>query len=787
LAQKNGHWFEFEKMGERFQFWVDDSPDTIQSWISQNADFYEADALELMRASIPEGARIVDVGANIGNHAIFFDRIAKAEKVFVIEPNNDVLTELQVNAKANQCKALDFSTSGFAVGEFTGKGRLEISSSDVAIRNRGGAQIVQSDADGTIPIKRLDDLQLGEVDLLKIDVEGSAMQVLAGGASLINEAKPVIYVEINLVDVPQFTDWLQRCAYRVEAALEYHASILNYLLLPTDADRNSARASQDGGKKRSLLPQLAEEKNKAARSEETLALVLAEKEALEDELVTVGQNMARLQENLNLRAAEFSNLTNCVTHLENELKIAQRSILQRALLRKNGRPKKALRRLLLHTSGRPRGIFRKYLISEDGVPHSFFHDWMTSVEYLAQRDFCQPQKVVKTQEAPAPAIFNDDSPSFSDLPKRALIIDASFPNPTRDSGSVDAVNYVNWLLSLGFEVDFIALAPDVENYDDSAIRATKASQLRFSSKEEINKHIRQNGKNYNLFFLSRVSCGGAFFEECRIANPVAAVVFNTVDLHHIREMREAQIANSLSGAYAAQNTRDRELYLIRQADLTIVVSEFEKDLLDKFVPGARVSVMPLYRELPSRVSGFESRNGIGFVGGFKHVPNIDAIKYFLKEMWPLVRDKAPNATFSIAGSDLPEDIANTLPEGVSYIGHVEDLTEWLNGLKMTVAPLRYGAGAKGKVASSISHGVPVVGTKISFEGMGLVDDAVIATEDPADFASAIVHLLEDQARWETMSQKAKSFGQANLSVESGQIRLEQVFKNVRLRSSQALL
>lgn len=460
----------------------------------------------------------------------------------------------------------------------------------------------------------------------------------------------------------------------------------------------------------------------------------------------------------------------------------QRSILQRAFLRKNGRPKKVVRRLLFHTSGRPRGIFKNHLISEDGTPCPFFKDWMTSAEYLVQRDFNKPP-----QSDAAVLAASGGTLSFSQLPKRALIIDSTFPNPNRDSGSIDAVNYVNWLLSFGFEVNFIALDHDTENYDDSAIRETRATTLRFAGHAQVVDYIHQNGNCYNLFFLSRVCAGGAFLEDCRISNPAAAVIFNTVDLHHIREMREAELADDQDSMLAAQKTRDRELHLVRQSDLTIVVSEFEENVLNETVPGANIAVMPLFRDMPETVPGFEQRQDIGFVGGFRHTPNVDAIEYFLYDIWPKVRAKAPKATFSIAGGDLPDSIADALPEGVSYIGHVEDLTGWLNRLKMTVAPLRYGAGAKGKVASSVAHGVPIVGTHISFEGMGLADGVVIAAENPAEFAEAIVDLLEDPTGWNDMSRNAIQFAQETQSPAAGQKRLEMVFRTLRLGRSDSLL
>ncbi len=180
--------------------------------------------------------------------------------------------------------------------------------------------------------------------------------------------------------------------------------------------------------------------------------------------------------------------------------------------------------------------------------------------------------------------------------------------------------------------------------------------------------------------------------------------------------------------------------------------------------------MPLFRKVSTQVEDFEHRRGIGFIGGFRHAPNVDAIRYFLDEVWPRIHELDPTLPFEIAGPDLPDAIAQSLPAGVAYKGHVADLERWLRNVRLTVAPLRYGAGAKGRVASSIVNGVPVIGTRVAFEGMGLGPDATIAVENAEAMARDIVRLHSDKAAWEALSRGAHAFGMANLSLEAGQKR-----------------
>ena len=220
-----------------------------------------------------------------------------------------------------------------------------------------------------------------------------------------------------------------------------------------------------------------------------------------------------------------------------------------------------------------------------------------------------------------------------------------------------------------------------------------------SLRRPLDRFLETDGESLALCVLIRVHAGGRFFESVRRFAGNARVVFNTIDLHFLREEREALLKGDASGLAVAAATRQRELYLVRQADATIVVSSEERRLIEAAVPGARVFDLPLAREVHWPSKTFDVRSGIGFVGGFAHGPNVDALQFFLSEIWPIVLRGIPDCEFTIAGPGLPSDALTSMPERVRYLGHVPDLSRWFDTLRVSVAPLRYGAGAKGKVAS----------------------------------------------------------------------------------------
>lgn len=354
--------------------------------------------------------------------------------------------------------------------------------------------------------------------------------------------------------------------------------------------------------------------------------------------------------------------------------------------------------------------------------------------------------------------------------KRVFFVDSVLPDPSRDAASVDTINYVSWLRDLGYDVHFLSTSYGREKTPEQPLLSAGGKILRLKTERSVIDFLYSNGIDYDIFFLSRVHSGGLFLEACRQANHRALVIFYTVDLHFIREEREARLLENEVALLRSSKVKERELYLAHQSDLTIVVSSVEKTILEKQAPQTNVAIMPLFRPSQCQHNSFEERSGLGFVGGFAHSPNVDAVKFFLTEVWPLVKQLDTSLTFEIAGTGLPAEIANSLPEGVSYKGHVANLEQWLSKLRLTVAPLRFGAGAKGKVASSIVNGVPVVGTSIAFEGMGLGPKNTVSADTPELFAQEIIRVHNDRETWIALSDEARDFGVAHLSPEVGKKR-----------------
>jgi hypothetical protein len=220
--------------------------------------------------------------------------------------------------------------------------------------------------------------------------------------------------------------------------------------------------------------------------------------------------------------------------------------------------------------------------------------------------------------------------------------------------------------------------------------------------------------------------------------------------------------------------------VIGQADVTVVVSEVEVEELSREVPAAKVIIVSNIHEIGGQEIKRGDRNGVMFVGGFQHPPNIDAVEFYAEHIWPLFRKHCPDAPTFIIGSRMPDRLRELGEKhGLSMLGFVEDLAPYYDACVLSIAPLRYGAGVKGKVNQALSFGLPVVGTPIAFEGMGLSDrEHVLVASEPEAFAAAMVEAYSDEALWSQLSRNGQAALEGRFTPEVAQNALYSALANV---------
>lgn len=335
---------------------------------------------------------------------------------------------------------------------------------------------------------------------------------------------------------------------------------------------------------------------------------------------------------------------------------------------------------------------------------------------------------------------------------RVLVVDATTPDPARDSGSMRLCAILRLLDAQGWSVSF---APDDGRADPGGIATLGAlgcELLGGPALGDLPAWLRDNGRELHAVMLCRHTVAGQYAAIVRRHAPQARLLFDTVDLHFLREQRAAEVTANARLRHQAQATRHSELALIAAADVSFVVSPHERALLTTLVPTAHVELLSNIHEVDERAPGYGGRRDLVFIGGCNHAPNLDAMRWIAAEILPALRSAFPDITVHLLG-DMPETVRRELAQpGLSCHGRVADLTPWLDGCLVSIAPLRFGAGVKGKINMAMSHGVPVIATPIAIEGMQLREGVdVLVAQAPAGFVTAVTRLQSDPALWAQLS------------------------------------
>ncbi len=227
--------------------------------------------------------------------------------------------------------------------------------------------------------------------------------------------------------------------------------------------------------------------------------------------------------------------------------------------------------------------------------------------------------------------------------------------------------------------------------------------------------------------------------------PQAVTIVDSVDVHFAREESQAKLG--LIKFKKVRATKKRELMIYQLADISIAVSKEDYDILYDREKVGVVSMGP--NVVPSVKRSDKKREPVAiFIGSYAWPPNADAVKWFVKEIWPVVYKQNDKAKFLIIGSGPTEDVKSLSKEkGVEVLGFVPETEPYLDMAAVSIAPMRFGGGMKGKVNEALAHGVPVITTTIGGQGFDAVNEKEMIIEDePEKFAQAIVDLFNDHDR-----------------------------------------
>lgn len=327
------------------------------------------------------------------------------------------------------------------------------------------------------------------------------------------------------------------------------------------------------------------------------------------------------------------------------------------------------------------------------------------------------QRVTRPGSRPMPCASG--STSVRARPQ-ALVLDATPPTPDQDAGSVAIMSHMASLGRLGFIVTFACPAMSVAGSEDVLSAAGISWRVRpwFETVEEM---LRKEAGLYALVYVHRVSIAAAYMVLIRRHQPRARVLYSVADLHHVRIARQSKVEERPELLAEARRIRLLELWACEMADAVITHSDAEAAYLRRRLPARAIHVVPWAVEIHRVSADFSDRTGIAFVGNFHHAPNLDAARQLRDVIMPQVHSADPHVICELVGTGLPSGF-QTGSNGIRHVGHLPKLIDIFERVRLTVAPLRFGAGIKGKVIESLAAGIPCVCTPIAAEGLGIHDD-----------------------------------------------------------------
>lgn len=393
--------------------------------------------------------------------------------------------------------------------------------------------------------------------------------------------------------------------------------------------------------------------------------------------------------------------------------------------------------------------------------------------------------------------------------KRILIIDDIPPLPDRAAGALRHYHTLKQMLNLGYKVTYVHLMGK-QYADESASKYIIEFKMRgvefiwfnyeywydFRNSDLGKEYIKTlvnslelNDRSFDFVYIAFWHIAEYFIDLIKSQIPSVPILIDTMDIHYLREEREAELTKDNSLKLKAKENKKRELAVYSKADVITTVTEADRSELRNHIKNKPIFILTDVHDPRENTPTFQDRKDLIFVGNFNHKPNEDAVLFFSNEIFPLIKSKLPEIKFYIVGNNPTEKILALNSVDIIVTGWVPDVKEYIDKCRVEVVPLRYGAGNKGKVGEALSSGIPIVTTLIGAEGMGIENGVhAFICNEPKSFAEKVVELYQNQELWYTFSEQGKKLIASQYSSELMRKRLQFIFNHTKksLRSSIAL-
>ncbi|WP_051205580.1 glycosyltransferase [Butyrivibrio sp. FC2001] len=362
--------------------------------------------------------------------------------------------------------------------------------------------------------------------------------------------------------------------------------------------------------------------------------------------------------------------------------------------------------------------------------------------------------------------------------KHILVIDHRLPHYDKDAGGRCTYMYLLQFARMGLQVTFLTDPFLPEEPYKSALEKEGIEVLYGNfMRNNWELWLYENGRYFDYVYLQRPDITmkylGAVKKHCK-----CKLIYFAHDLYHIREHREYEVTGDAKHLEKSRKMKEIEFKIFDSVDVIHVVGSYEQHYLQKKLPNSSIRNIPLYiyeEEQNDIPKDFSKRQDIIFVGGFGHRPNVDAVKWFVRDIFPQILEEYPDMKIHIVGGNPPEEVQQLASDHIILEGFVSDekLVQLYKQCRLAVVPLRFGAGVKGKIVEAAYYQIPMVTTPIGAEGMSTKENTMIVAETAREFADEVCKLYKDMDRLREMSDNGKAFIKKYFSLEAAKSVIEQ--------------
>lgn len=343
--------------------------------------------------------------------------------------------------------------------------------------------------------------------------------------------------------------------------------------------------------------------------------------------------------------------------------------------------------------------------------------------------------------------YREDANNFKKDKPTIVVMEAKIPEFDKNAGDKSIWHIINSYLNLNFNVIFAS--NDYLQYEPySTIMREKGIKLindyGVFNKEMFFDWLKFNAKNIDYFLLVRPNVSIKYIDEIKKYKNIKILYYGQ-DLHFLREQRDYELTKNKKSLLVSKKFKKIEQKLIKNAKMSYFPSIVEKEIAKSLSPKSNVEVVPVYMyktDNEPNILPFDNRKDLLFIGSFKHKPNVDGVLWFIDEVFNKIKKEIPNVKFNIVGSNACGEILKLQSESINVLGFVsdEELSNLYKSTRAVVAPLRFGAGMKGKVVEALYNKCPIVTTSIGAEGINNLNNAIIIADDAETFAKKVVEL-----------------------------------------------